>query len=318
MNKPLTPPGVVQSDSRVLNYFTRIIVCLIALGAAVLSFDALTILASASGIRPEFSWIWAIVIDGFIMVATFATFALKDRTGFSKYYAWVTLAVFVIFSILGNAWHAAIEQETFILPLWVAVTVTAIPPLALFLAIHLLIIMVSPTPEQKEEHKREVEKRERVYRLQRKELERIEELAAINEVRVNSGLEPLDNLPGTRPKKPPVSSSVTTKKPATATSPSKPSITETRPQIAVPADNAPESHESVNRANTQPVPEVITANVEQETQFLSEEEITNLLLTKITNEEPLPTGKAISEMLGKSERTGQNFLKKFKNDNNLI
>lgn len=318
MNKPLTPPGVVQSDSRVLNYFTRIIVCLIALGAAVLSFDALTILASASGIRPEFSWIWAIVIDGFIMVATFATFALKDRTGFSKYYAWVTLAVFVIFSILGNAWHAAIEQETFILPLWVAVTVTAIPPLALFLAIHLLIIMVSPTPEQKEEHKREVEKRERVYRLQRKELERIEELAAINEVRVNSGLEPLDNLPGTRPKKPPVSSSVTTKKSSTATSPSKPLTTEPRPQILVPTDNAPESHESVNRTNTQPVPEVITANVEQETQFLSEEEITNLLLTKITNEEPLPTGKAISEMLGKSERTGQNFLKKFKNDNNLI
>lgn len=318
MNKPLTPPGVVQSDSRILNYFTRIIVCLIALGAAVLSFDALTILASASGIRPEFSWIWAIVIDGFIMVATFATFALKDRTGFSKYYAWITLAVFVIFSILGNAWHAAIEQETFILPLWVAVTVTAIPPLALFLAIHLLIIMVSPTPEQKEEHKREVEKRERVYRLQRKELERIEELAAINEVRLNSGLEPLDNLPGTRPKKTISNSSASTKKPVNASSPSKPLIKEERPEVTTSAESALDGTESAASAEKTPTAEVITANVEQETQFFSEAEITTLLLDKISNEEPLPTGKAISEMLGKSERTGQNFLKKFKNDNNLI
>lgn len=316
MNKPLTPPGVVQSDSRVLNYFTRIIVCLIALGAAILSFDALTILASASGIRPEFAWIWAVVIDGFIMVATFATFALKDRTGFSKHYAWITLAVFVIVSILGNAWHAAIEQETFILPLWVAVTVTAIPPLALFLAIHLLIIMVSPTPEQKEEHKREVEKRDRVYRLQRKELERIEELAAINEVRISSGLEPLDVLPGTRPKKPTVPA-VSTKKAPVAVASSKPLNTEQRPTTPKEATNVAEDTTApVIPATTAPT-ETITANIENENQFFTEEQVTNLLLDKLSNQESLPTGKAISEMLGKSERTGQNFLKKFKVDNNL-
>lgn len=269
----------LQSDSKALHYTTRIIVVLVALGAAILSFDALTALATAAGIRPEFAWIWAVVIDGFIMVATFATFALKDR-GRSKYYAWTTLGVFVTLSILGNAWHAAIEKTAFQLPIQVAVIVTAIPPLALFLAIHLLVIMVSPTHEQKIEHKRELERKERLRKIEEKELERLEKEALVREIRAQAaeakrealGAETVDAIP-------------------------MPASIEQKPE-PVKVSSAPAEIFSVEKKTTK-----------------SESEIISILKDLQAQGSPLPTGKAIADWLGRSERTGQNFLKKFKEEN---
>lgn len=267
----------LQSDSKVLHYTTRIIVVLVALGAAILSFDALTALATAAGIRPEFAWIWAVVIDGFIMVATFATFALKDR-GKSKYYAWTTLGVFVTLSILGNAWHAAIEKTAFQLPLQVAVIVTAIPPLALFLAIHLLVIMVSPTHEQKIEHKRELERKERLRKIEEKELERLEKEALVREIRAQAA---------------------ETKKQVLGTE-----TTEVTPVMA-----------DVTAEPVKLAPTPIQAVSDGTKTTKSETEIIAILKDLQAQGSPLPTGKAIADWLGRSERTGQNFLKKFKEEN---
>jgi hypothetical protein len=338
---------VVQSDSKALHLWTRVLVLLIAAGAAVLSFDALTLLATTSGIRVEFAWIWAVVVDGFILVATLAAFALRDRSRIVKGYAWVTLGVFVVLSVLGNAWHAAIEKTEIVLPLWVAVIVTAIPPVALFLAIHLLIIMISPSKEDKLEHVRDVERRERVYRLQRRELERVEDLAAINEVREEAGLEPLAVLPGTRARaaavpavnvpavvKAGVKKKVTPSvKPVTGV---KNAVTKTVPAVApapstvvenvtVGVDTVIANTDTVNASTdvTDPVEAVtvavepVVASVTQvedvpEVALLTEEEVVEKLQFLADDDRPLPSGKTVAGWLGKSERTGQVFVRKFK------
>jgi hypothetical protein len=311
MKTTSTTPGVVQSDSKLLNYFTRLIVILVAAGAAILSFDALTALAQASGIRIEFSWIWAVVIDGFIMVATFAAFALKDRSGKSKYYAWVTLGLFVMLSILGNAWHAVIEQENYILPIWVAVLVTAIPPLALFLAIHLLILMVSPSHEQKEEHKKHLEQVERLNKIKEREIEKIEKLAAINEVREEAGLEPLVTL-GNQSSSTRRTTTPRVEKAATVKTPSKPvKAPEAQEPEVASTEPTTVTTEPKEAASGLPVTNELTYDMNSNV-LKSEDEVTSLLMELVQNGEKLPTGKTISEWLGKSERTGQMFLKNFR------
>lgn len=278
-------PAAVSSDSKALHYFTRIVVVLVAIGAAVLSFDALTALAVESGVPPLLAWVWAVVIDGFILVSTLAAFAMKDRVGSAKYYAWITLGVFVVFSILGNAWHAVIEKEAFELPIFVAVIVTAVPPLALFLAIHLLVLMVSPTPEQKLDLKRKAEHQERLNKLREKELEKIEKAAILREVK-EQAQKTFEDLPY---------------------------------EDLLPAHKAIVAPEPVSAA-PKPVIAEETTLLEVEpvkTDFMSETEVLALLDEKVENGEKLPTGKQISDMLGKAERTGQKFLKTYKDSKGI-
>lgn len=305
MTAKTSKPSVraIQSDSTVLNYVTRVVVCLVALGAAILSFDALTALALASGIRFEFAWIWAVVIDGFILVATFAAFALKDRGG-AKYYAWSTLGLFVTFSILGNAWHAAIAKEAFELPLEIAVIVTAIPPLALFLAIHLLIIMVSPTHEQKIEHKRELDKKERLRKIGEKELEKIEKEALIRELREQAIAEKASVLEPVTPKVakeahiyPPVTQKVTHIPSEDAQALLK--------QVEVSSEVIPDESDTLLRLDS-------TTSIETSNLLLTEDQVKVKLAEMSSLGQLLPTGKTVSQWLGKSERTGQNLLKQFK------
>jgi len=272
--------SVIDSNSKLLNYSTRVVVVLVAVGAAVLSFDALTALALASGIRAEFSWIWAVVVDGFILVATFAAFALKDRGGRSKYYAWTTLGVFVTISILGNAWHAAIAKEGYIMPMGVAVIVTAIPPLALFLAIHLLVIMVSPTEEQKAEILRHRKKQERLRALEEKELERLEKISVAKEIKASAAASMVA------------------------------SITETK-EVAEAMGPVPEVTVAPLKLHTTVIDQI--SAVAGET--LTEDQAIARLSEMSHNGDSLPTGKAVAGWLGKSERTGQNLVKRFKSLN---
>lgn len=297
--KPITP-GALQADSRFLHYVTRFVVILVAVGAAILSFDALTALAQASGIRQAFAPIWAIVIDGFIMVATLATFALQNRSKSSRRYAWTTLAIFVVFSILGNAWHAAISKTDFVLPIWVSVIVTAIPPLALFLAIHLLVIMVSPTQEQKEEFARQANKRERLRKLEEKELEKAEKDALAKEIREATAA--AKRIAAPVKKEEPVIPKVTTA-----------SADPIVKQSSAPTANL--AKEVVNQEAEKPTLSAVeNLNYEPEDEFLTESQAMSKLREMVENGEALPTGKAVAVWLGKSERTGQNLVKKFKTE----
>ena len=268
--------SVMDSNSKFLNYSTRAVVVLVAVGAAVLSFDALTELARASGIRNEFAWIWAVVVDGFILIATFAAFALQDREGKAKFYAWTTLAVFVIISILGNAWHAAIASEGYVMPMEAAVIVTAIPPLALFLAIHLLVIMVSPTSDQKAEMLRHRKKQERIRAIEDKELERLEKALVIKEVK------------------------------ATVVAASQAVVKE------VPVVIEPRVASTSTETPLEALEELNEGLVAEQDQLLTEDQAIKRLSRMSHIGESLPTGKVVSIWIGKSERSGQNLLKRFK------
>lgn len=284
----------VSSDSKVLHVVTRLAVILIAIGAAILSFDALTDLAIAAGISSMFAWIWAVVIDGFILVATLAAFAFKDREEKgSKSYAWTTLIVFVILSIVGNAWHAAIVTDGYVLPLGAAIFVTAVPPLALFLAIHLLILMLSPTKEQKEEQLRQKRKKERLKAFEERELEKLEKQAIARELKqAQEDQKQLER---------------------------KVQLNQAEDAVKIEEYSAPKLITYSSQTSQPILSEDMPVNSsELPSLSMTEEEVERRLNEILESGEALPTGKTVAEWLGKSERTGQNLVKKFKVSKDLV
>lgn len=105
-----------------------------------LSFASLRDLAVASGILPELAFLWPLVVDGFIVVATAAAFRLKDKGPRVTWYPWAALIAFAAVSVAGNALHAA-DSSTRTVAVWVATVVSAVPAVALLVASHLLAVM---------------------------------------------------------------------------------------------------------------------------------------------------------------------------------
>lgn len=324
----------LSNDSHWLHIMTRVVVGLVAIGAAILSFDGLTALAVASGISTSLAWIWAVVVDGFILVATLAAFAMKNR-GVAKIYAWSMLAIFVIFSILGNAWHAAIVRETFVLPLWVAFIVMSIPPLALFLALHLLLLMVSPDHEEKGEAKRARLRAEKMRNLKEKETDKLEEeifLKGIADKRrrlIGDPANKKSEQPTTATPKPiarrsrkpsPVTQKDAEKadqkipNEATSTPPVSNADTISNIPVAPPAMLRKETVNNDNKEVTETKQENTVSDVPINSHgwLMSEEDMIEKLETMYANGEPLPSGLAISRMMNSSGRKGQSISKQFK------
>lgn len=136
MSDPLT----VQPSNPFLAWFTAAGVAALAGMGFVLSFRALQDLAVRSGIDAELAWLWPLVVDGFIVVATAAAFGLKRRGKRVTWYPWAALILFALLSIAGNAAHAANAVVT--VPLWIATVVSAVPAIALLVASHLLVVLV--------------------------------------------------------------------------------------------------------------------------------------------------------------------------------
>jgi len=105
-----------------------------------LSFASLRDLAVASGILPELAFLWPLVVDGFIVVATAAAFRLKAKGARVTWYPWAALITFAAVSVAGNALHAA-DSSTRTVAVWVATVVSAVPAVALLVASHLLAVM---------------------------------------------------------------------------------------------------------------------------------------------------------------------------------
>ncbi|MDK7742900.1 DUF2637 domain-containing protein [Helcobacillus massiliensis] len=115
----------------------------VALLAFAMSFDALTELARGAGIRSEIAWMWPVVVDGSMVVATAAALVLRtaaDRT--VRAYPWAQLALFALISVIGNGLHALSSGGRVDLPALVAVAVSGVPPVALLLSTHLLVMML--------------------------------------------------------------------------------------------------------------------------------------------------------------------------------
>ncbi|MBN9605024.1 MAG: DUF2637 domain-containing protein [Actinomycetales bacterium] len=107
----------------------------IAAGAFYLSFASLTHLAELAGLTAERAWVWPLLVDGMIVVATVAVTTLRGRR---SAYAWVLLAGGAAVSILANAVHAALIAPADV-PVAIAVLVAATPPLVLVASTHLTV-----------------------------------------------------------------------------------------------------------------------------------------------------------------------------------
>lgn len=118
---------------------------LIAAGAFWLSFTALADLAGRSGIAGEQAWIWPLLVDGLIVVATIAVVALDGHR--TAWYPWALLIAGAGASVTANAIHAVVTADTDV-PALLAAAVAAVPPLVLLASTHLTVVLTrgSTTP----------------------------------------------------------------------------------------------------------------------------------------------------------------------------
>ncbi|GAA2089100.1 DUF2637 domain-containing protein [Brevibacterium salitolerans] len=115
---------------------------LIGAGAFWLSFTALADLAVRSGIGAGQAWIWPLLVDGLIVVATVAVVALDGRR--AAWYPWALLIAGALMSVTANAAHALVTAEASV-PGLLAATVAAVPPLVLLASTHLTVVLIRST-----------------------------------------------------------------------------------------------------------------------------------------------------------------------------
>ncbi|BEP13931.1 hypothetical protein acdb102_22420 [Acidothermaceae bacterium B102] len=102
----------------------------LAVGAFLLSYDALHQLARTSHVPALLAWLWPLIVDGFILVASLAVLD-AIHTGRRPIYPWLLVLTFSTLSVTFNVLHAPGTP--------VAQLVAAVPPLALVLSFELLI-----------------------------------------------------------------------------------------------------------------------------------------------------------------------------------
>jgi len=105
----------------------------LAVAGFAMSYGALHSLARDSGVPATLSWLWPLVVDGFIVVASLSVLhaVLESRPA---RYPWCLLLLFSVVSVAGNVAHGA--------PTPVGRLVSAVPPVALVLAFDLLMRQV--------------------------------------------------------------------------------------------------------------------------------------------------------------------------------
>lgn len=114
----------------------------IGVGAFWLSFTALADLAARSGIPEGRAWVWPLLVDGLIVVATIAVFALDQQTG--AWYAWSLLICGALVSVAANILHAFVAADATV-PAVLAAMVAAVPPVVLLASTHLTVVLIRST-----------------------------------------------------------------------------------------------------------------------------------------------------------------------------
>ncbi|WP_083364123.1 DUF2637 domain-containing protein [Microterricola viridarii] len=111
----------------------------IAAGAFWLSFTSLTDLARRSGIDAARAWVWPLIVDGIIVVATVAVVALARSR--AAWYPWMLLIAGAAISVAANATHALVAGATDV-PILLAACVSAVPPLVILAITHLTSVLM--------------------------------------------------------------------------------------------------------------------------------------------------------------------------------
>lgn len=125
---------------------------LIAVGAFVLSFSALTDLAQRSGIDSNLAWIWPVIVDGMIVASTVAIVALNGHNRRAMIYPWSLLFFGAIVSTAANSVHAILTVDAMQsdIPPVVSALVAAMPPVVLLAITHLTVHMYQKKAEAAE------------------------------------------------------------------------------------------------------------------------------------------------------------------------
>jgi hypothetical protein len=110
----------------------------IALGAFWLSFTALSDLAGLAGIPSAEAWVWPLIVDGMIVVATISVVALSPHGRRAIVYPWGLLIAGTTVSVAANVAHSWVVADASVSkPL--AACVSAIPPIVLLASTHLTV-----------------------------------------------------------------------------------------------------------------------------------------------------------------------------------
>jgi hypothetical protein len=134
-----------QSSPAVLR-FTRasavVITTAIGVASFILSFAALRDLAIRGGWPPHLAWLWPVIVDGAILMATMAVVALAPHTDQvrSRRFFWTVLAASAAVSIGCNAIHAVIPRTIPLSP-WLAAGIAMVPPAMLLASTHGLSLL---------------------------------------------------------------------------------------------------------------------------------------------------------------------------------
>ncbi len=142
----------------------------IAVGAFILSFAALTDLAQRSGIEAHLAWIWPIIVDGMIVASTVAIVALNGHSRRAMVYPWTLLFFGAIVSTAANSVHAILTVDAIRsgIPPIVSALVAAMPPVVLLAITHLTVHMYQKRAEVAElHHERAVQEQAELFEAER-------------------------------------------------------------------------------------------------------------------------------------------------------
>lgn len=140
--QPLTPNDNVARVTRSMKWMIiglAVLVAGISLVAFYMSFAVLRDLAVRSALPEPVAWGLPVIIDGSIVAAILVILAWR-LCGKRVVWPWVVLGVFSAVSIVGNGAHTAIAHDAAQgVPLWLAVTFGALPPIGLMSTCELLV-----------------------------------------------------------------------------------------------------------------------------------------------------------------------------------
>ena len=138
------------------------ITILIGVASFVLSFSSLCDLAARTAWPGWLAWLWPVIVDGTIILATMAlvAFSAYPEQRNARRYFWVLLVLGAAVSVSGNAMHAVIPNPA--LPDrpfgdWFAAAVACVPPIALVLLTHALSILWRFTPYEKQDEQAQLQ-----------------------------------------------------------------------------------------------------------------------------------------------------------------
>lgn len=111
----------------------RLCTVLVALVAMALSYHALALRAGQANIAWPLAWVYPLAVDGLLAIGMLAGYVLRRAPVRTRAYVWGVIGLGLGISLLGNALAGDLR--------WDLVVIRAMPPLALAVTLHLLIVL---------------------------------------------------------------------------------------------------------------------------------------------------------------------------------